>query len=518
MMPMLQDWLETLEGWMPTSLFGWASLLALVSLLHYIYFTAVPYWAVMRFEGTRPRGLRRYLEWVVRTPSLLGSGQKLIARLKLTATYLVEGRHAEAVAHGQANLEHLARFRHRPDILVLEADVRNRLADSFEALGRVGEAREERGLAAEALERAPVDSFQLLNRGKALERQNRHAEACELYERSLAAASKLPRVVQMQCIAHLFLASFNAGRPAECLRWAEEAIAQGAKGQILRAAHRMAGIASGNLGRLDEAEAHTRTAYDVSVALKDKGETAEILGSLADIQRRLGQLEAAHEAARQAAALHPKALRMSQAVQAHVLNTWGQYDEALAMLRRYDDAATKVNIPALERRVQAVCALDMSKIEAECGRVEDAWMHIQQATAELGNDAKLGLKCDSAAAWVCAVRGMVEDSRRVGEQAKAQLPRFEQDPSTRRSVSFDLGMAAWVRGDHAEGEECWTSYLDLGPDPVYRPTALYVRGECRRSQGDTAGAKADFHQAIALHIDTHHARLAQQRLREVGPI
>ena len=277
----------------------------------------------------------------------------------------------------------------------------------------------------------------------------------------------------------------------------------------------MAGVACGNLGRLDEAEAHIRRAYDVAVAGGDRGEMGEILGSLADIQRRRGKLVEANAAAIKAAAVDPKAVRMSLIVQCYILKEWGRFEEALEMLRRHDEA-TNIVIPALERRIRAVCALDGSRIEAECGRTDDAWVHIQQAISELGNDAKLGLNCEAASAWILAASGHADESRRVAAEVEARLLDFEHDPSTCRAVLYDLGMAACARGDHEQGEDYWSRYLDLSPDPVYRPTALYFRGECLRHLGDAADAEADFREAIAMDIDTHYARLARSRLRELS--
>ena len=209
-------------------------------------------------------------------------------------------------------------------------------------------------------------------------------------------------------------------------------------------------MACGNLGRLQESEDHFRRAYEVAAADGDKGEMGQILGSLADIQRKRGKLVEANEACLKTASMDPKAIRMALAVQCQILREWGRFDEALEMLRRHDQA-TNIVIPALERRVRATRALDMSRIEAECGRADDAWAHIQQAISELGNDAKLGLKCDAAAAWVLSARGHAEESRRVTGQVEDRLIAFEHDPSTCRGVLYDLGMAACTRGDHEKG-------------------------------------------------------------------
>jgi predicted negative regulator of RcsB-dependent stress response len=80
---------------------------------------------------------------------------------------------------------------------------------------------------------------------------------------------------------------------------------------------------------------------------------------------------------------------------------------------------------------------------------------------------------------------------------------------------YDLGMAACTRGDHEAGERCFSRYLELSADPVYQPTALYLRGECRRHRGDKSAALADFRTAVAMNIDSLHARLAKSRLEEM---
>jgi tetratricopeptide (TPR) repeat protein len=478
--------------------------------VRFLYFVVVPGWAIKKLDKTNPERLRRYLEVVVATPSF--NFPKLVARTALVGIYLTRGRHAEAAAHCRANLAELTAVRCAGNFSALEADVRRKLADCLEALGQTDEAEDERRLAETCVDQAPDDPLRHLTQGTLLQRQNRHAEACAAFEQALSLTPASNRDARIECMIHLVLACYNAGRPAESLHWAEEAIALGAQGRLLRAAHKMAGITNGNLGRLEESEDHFRRAYDVAGTEGNTGEMGQILGSLADIQRKRGKLVEANDAAFKAAAVHPEAVRMATAVQSQILRVWGRYDEALEMLRRHNQA-TKLVIPALERRVRAAVALDMSRIEAECGRADDAWVHIREALAELGTDAKLGLKCDAAASWVFAARGLADESLRVAGQVEARLPAFEADPSTCRGVLFDLGMAACTRGDHEAGEDCWTRYLELSPEPVYHPTALYFRGECRRHLGDTSNAATDFRAAVALDIDTHHARLARRQLQ-----
>ena len=478
-----------------------------------VYFVVLPRWAIKRFGQTAPERLRRYLEWVVATPSLFGSASKLVTRGGLVGIYLPQGRHAEAAAHCRANLASLAGPWHAAKFSALEADIRRRLADCLEAMGQPDEAEDERRRAAACVDRAPDDPLRHLTRGTLLEREHRYAEACEAFERALSLTPPANRAVHVECLSHLALACHNAGRPVETLRWAEESIALGARGTHLRIAHRMAGLACGNLGRLEESEDHCRRAYDLADAERDASAMGQILGSLADIRRKRGKLAEADEACRKAEAVNPAAVRMSLAVRSQIRREWGRYDEALDLLGRHRETTSLV-IPALERRLRAACALDMSRIEAECGRSDDAWAHVQEAISVLGNDAKLGLKCDAAASWVLAVRGLADDSRHVGDLVESRLSEFEQDPSTCRGALYDLGMAAWTRGDHETCEDCWSRYLLLSPDPVHRPAALYYRAECRRQRGDSSGAIADLREAVAMNIDSHHARLARGRLAE----
>jgi tetratricopeptide (TPR) repeat protein len=428
--------------------------------------------------------------------------------------YWPKKQYADAIRHGRAILGHRNGSRRAAGFTSIEAKIRRRLADCLEAIGEIEEAESERRRAAQCLDWAPVDPTHRMTEAAILERENRFEEAIVAYEEALALIPEANSPARVECMSRLVLACYHAGRPGDSLDWAEAVIDLKPRPIYLRSAHRMASIALGNLGRLEESEDHCREAYEVAVAEGKPKAIGEILGSLADIQRKRGKLAEAYEASRKAAEVDPEAQRISIAVQAMVLAQWGRFDEALAMLRQHDKLSPFA-IPANERKIRAASALDQSRIEAEAGKADEAWAHIQQAIAELGNDPKLGLKCDAVASWIFAARGLVDDSRHVAAQVEERLPDFEADPSTVRGALYDLGLAAWTRGDYQEGAECWDRYLELDPDPVYRPTAHYIRGECRRLKGNRLGAIADYREALELEIDTHHARLARARLAEL---
>jgi tetratricopeptide (TPR) repeat protein len=492
-------------------LIGTPCVLLLVGLFHHLYFVRLPQRAITKYSHSDPERLRRYLERVLATPSLLGSGVKIVPHTGLVGIYLLRGRHAEAADHCRAVLAALAGSRNSHRYGALEADTRRRLADCLEALGQKDEAEEERRLAQEELRLAPADTLRHLTKGTLLARQHRYEEAYREHQKALELTPPSNIPVRIDCMMHLVIAAYHAARPTDALRWAEEAIALGATGRFLVSAHKMAAVACGNLSRLEESEQHYREAYDALASANKTPEMAETLGSLATCLRKRGKLVEANETCIKAAAMDPKGRRMSLAVQSQILRAWGRYDEALAIRAGYKDAGQLV-IPHHERRVLAVWSLDTARIEAECGRADAAWSHVQEALAELGNDAKLGLVCQAVCSWVLAVRGLADESRRASSEVEARLGDFERDPSTCRGVLHDLGMAAVVRGDGDAGIDCWTRYLGLSPAPVHQPTALYQRGECHRQLGQLTEARDDYRAAVAMNLDTHHARLAQQQL------
>jgi tetratricopeptide (TPR) repeat protein len=490
---------------------------AFVGLLHILYFAFLPRLAFGKYAKTRPEWLRRYLERVVATPSLFGDSQKVLVRIYLARIYLRRAEYAEAAAHCRANLQSLSgrgSFRRHSS---LEASIRRFLADCLEALGQTAEADQERHLAARDIDQAPDDTLRFLTYGKTLERQKRHEDAYAAFEKALELAPRSNIGIQAECMMHLAHAARNWGRPLDSLRWAGDVIAFGVRSKRLGGAHTMAGLACGQLGRLEESEHHYREVYAIAAAKKDTPKMAEFLAILAGCLRKRGKLVEANEACIQAAALDPKGVPMSFIIRSLILKEWGRFDDALAMLERYKDADPNV-IPQLESRVSAALSLDTARLEVECGKVDAARAHLEEAFAELRDDARLGLLCGAAESWILAARDLTDESQRRASEIESRLTAFAGDPSTCRAVLFDLGMAANERGDYHAGIDCWTRYLTLSPDPVYHPTAHYHRGECRRQLGRLAEARDDYQTAVALNLDTHYSRLARRQLGEIASV
>jgi tetratricopeptide (TPR) repeat protein len=482
--------------------------------LHPLYFEVLPRRAAGKYGDAAPEWLRRYLERVVATPSLLGRRMKLVPHLLLVNVHLPKCRYAEAAHHCRAALELLSVMSPGHYHGWLEAATRQQLAECLEGLERHDEAAEQLRLAAAGVARSHDSARRYLTEGNLLQQRDRNDESHAAYRKALELTPASDTAGRIECMMHLVLSAERVGRIAECLSWAEQVIALGAEGVTLRDAHRMAGVALAYLGRPEESEGYYRRAYDLAVAAGDTPAAADTLGNLADCLFKRGQLAEAYEAAARAAALHPKGLRMSLIVQSQALKEWGRFEESLALSERYSEGVP-LHIPSLERRLLAYLALGASCVEAECGRADDAWRRLQEPLAELGDDAKLGLQAEGAACFILAARGLADESRSAAVRIEARLGDFEGDPATRRTCLYCLARAACTRGDHLAGIDSWTRYLDLGPAPVYYPTAFYFRGECHHQLGQPADARKDYRAAVATDLDTYHARLARRQLGEV---
>jgi tetratricopeptide (TPR) repeat protein len=359
------------------------------------------------------------------------------------------------------------------------------------------------------LERPAEDVMGCLAEGKRHEQQGRFAEAAEAYRRGLDLA-RPNRQLRITFLSHLALALDQAGRPEEAAGWAERAIAEGARAGVLRAMHNVAGRAYSQLRRWDEAEAQLQTHRALS---RDAPQTAQALAMLADVMWRRGDLAGAHAMCLEAEAAHPPAARDAWLVRANVLVLWGRFEEALALFERARETAT-ITGPAGERRVRAMIGLGMARVEAEIGRLEDAWRHYQEGVEVVAREARLGVLCDATGAWMMALLGFAEEAGRQLGGVEARLATIDGHD---RGIAFialaAMGKAALAMDDPRRGLGYFERYLTLDPEPALRPTGLFYLGECRRRLGDEDGARRAYREAAGQGLDTYHARKAGERLR-----
>jgi tetratricopeptide (TPR) repeat protein len=485
----------------------WAgAVLAAVLLFHWIWFVVLPVHGLSRLAREKADRAEAVLKWINATPSLMGDSVKVGVRYKLMRYCLPQRRYSEMETLCRAMLVH----RLPPG---LESDVRRHLAEALDGLGRRDEAEVEHARAESCLEGAPTKLLEQLSRGKVLMKQDRHLEAIEALQRGLDVAPRGKPQFRVELMVQLMLASFHAGQPHETVKWAEQAIAEGAQGVFLLSAHRMAGLAYGHLGQLETAEQHLREALGLAASCSSD-DVSRCLVLLAGLQLKRGHLAEARETCLKAAE-SPKARREALSFQAEIERANGQFEQALQTLRQARELPPALTAGG-ERRIQAVGALHMAEVEAEAGQAENAWGHLKEAVAELGQDPKLGHWCDATAAWVFALLDRREQALAVLETVESRMPEFRDDRGGQFFVHAKLAHAVAALGDFEGARYHWQRILDLEPNPVSLPTAWYFLGMCRRHLGDEEGAYQAFRQASALGIDTYHARLAEDAIKRGG--
>lgn len=498
-------WFSEVWWWV---LFGFGA-----TALHIAYFLRLPGLAeAMARRGNRT-GARRLLTRVVNTPSLLGNLLKVNALYQLAGLELTEGMYAAALPHLRKLAQIVGSDRTAPG---LEYDIRSKIAQCLRQTGSDTEAEAEQERAEKALENAPLTPPTLIARGQMLEKQFRFSEACTAFEQALNLPYKWTPDARAEVMAGLGNASYNAGQVDQTIVWGEAALGQAPERPMLREiAHVIAGLGHGAQGNLDAAERHRAAALALASAANADERAGQYRLQLADIARKRGRITQAFAVTQEfmtGEKSTPQLKRDAGGVAVECLRSWGRPQEALDQLStmRHDT----IYAPELEVRFRGVTALFSASLLAEAGEAGRAREELLQAEEALGRDERLSLACRGLSAWVSALEGNGAQSRALLTQVEAQMPSTTHDREARLGCLNFLAQAAMARGERDRARTLWQSYLDSGPDPVARPTALYYLAECYRREGHANEAQTYYHQAAESGIDTHHTRLAAEHLPE----
>jgi tetratricopeptide (TPR) repeat protein len=470
-------------------------------------------WLPRQAQDLFQRGQRipaiKLLEKVIATRSL-GSGElKSLLRYQLAWFHMADGRYDEAAAQVQMALAR----RLKPPV---EASMRQRLAECLEGMGDGEGAAEERRKAEQCLTRGRRGWDWYSNRAEALDTERKYEEAREAYGEALKRAPGWIPGVRPQIRLRLALACYNAGRPEEALRWAEEEIAGKADPQFRMIAHGIAGVACVALGRLDDAELHRQTALELAERAENSNLAGEYLAQLADVQMKRGKLVEALQTCEKAAGMSLAARRQARVVEAECLAIWGRFDQARDTYEQVLRTQPYPE-PSLERRFRAVvAAFGQVPLEIEAGQLRAALQYLEESAEESSREVKLGFGHDSVRTRVLAMLGQEEEVRQMIPQLEERAAQLASDGESQRGYRSSLAHTYFALGDFVRSRAEWEAYLALQPDPVYQPTGLYHLGECLLRLNDVEGAKGCFRQAVEINIDTHYARKARQRLEETG--
>jgi tetratricopeptide (TPR) repeat protein len=480
-----------------------------VPLAHGFYFGMLPAWLIPLATRGRPTLRRRLLGAVVATPSLMGSTNKAESMSRLVALCQAERRFADGEFIARAALS-------RGELpAVLESRLRHRLADCLEEMGLEEEAELERARARGIVKGQERDAFlEWFAEGRLHQRNHRYGAACEAYRHALDLLPE-PRVEERDgVLTHLVVASTHAHLPAETVRWGEAQLALKPHGPNAAAIHATVAASHDVLGRYQEAEDHVRAGLNLA---KAPGTRADLLIQAAGHACRRGALNEAECMAADAEALGPRAVGASLMVQARVHGLRGEYTPAIKLL---EQARKRGPMPMAQAEARRIAEIDrwMALYHVRLGQTDRALMRLAWAEDVVGDDPRLKPGIDAAFAWIHAVRREVAAAHARLASAEAGLQQTDVEPKRRRTHWLLLGHARLALGDAAGAEPWYRAFLELDPEPVYRPQALYFLAECRQRQGDLAGAIALDREAASTDIGLLYERLARERLASYEPV
>lgn len=478
---------------------------------------AVPSWLVRRslqqFNAGDRVGARSTLQRALRTPLLLSHRGKVDLRYQLAWYYMAAKEYAAAIAELETALKELGGGVSRTFWSWLEARLRRRLAECLEGVGREAEAHEQRGQVFELLGKGEKDAGWYTLRGQMLADRNQHAEACSAFEEALRLFPTATGVgaSRGEILVRLALSSYNAGRPQQAVRYAEEAIAVPVTGVHLSSAHSTAGIGYSTLRELEKAEAHYLAAAQVAQADRRTPSAARYLAMQATVLRKRGELTAALAVCDEAEAIHSEAARTAWGVRQDCYRGRGQWQEARDALQRYRESAAFPS-PAAERRTRSVAELGLAWIEIEAERPEFAAHHLQSAATELKHDAKLACWCASSLPVVLAQLGRAEEARAALARARSEARQFQEDQETYSNFLTGAGTAHYYLGEDRAAIEVWDEFLKLHQVPAALPKALYYSGLSQLRLGATERARNLLQRADEMSDENYYSSLSRQEL------
>ena len=320
----------------------------------------------------------------------------------------------------------------------------------LEALGNRDEAEAERERAGELLPGANKTVLSHQAQGKLLDRQHRYDEAVAAYEHALSFAPARYKAIRATLMMQLVMSSNKAGRPAEAVRWAEAVLKLDPGGTRGDTARRMAALAYGAMGQLDNAERHIRIAIERASTPKKR---AEALAQLAQYALRRGDLERAERSSIEAEAILPGEQQVPWIIIGQVEKARGRLAEAISALERANTVSMS-NIPAHNRRMTAIIRRELATLHAELGQSDIALALIGEAELDLSGDRIQEIILDAAAAFVHSSRSERDLALYRIASACEDRKKRPQDRSTQEAVLSLLG-----RGSGAGG------WLCLAPGP-----------------------------------------------------
>ena len=444
------------------------------------------------------------LERALISRSLLKIGPLSTARFKLMQLHRRGKSFEAAIAHAR---EILARYWNTHSF---QSQVHLEIAECLDSLGRDDESKAEIRLAADCLDLPPADALGWLIQGRIFAAKGRYELAIDAYERALKLPSFERQKIRRESQFLLTVACLRVGRLQEAINWAESSMKHEESSSRISSLSRLAALACSGIGRLSEQENHLRRAHELALQANDKKGITDSLAMMAELERSRGNLTKAEAICLEAESLAPEMAREAFHIHSNICRNQGRSEEAVEKLQQ----AGKVGVlqtSSAERRVQASFKMHIASYRVDLGQIDQAWDDLRQAKLELERDPRLVAICDAVNLRLIAIQGARADTVSRSDELLRRIDGLPLGISGRTQCLVLIGRALMDVGEHARALQCFDGVVAETSHRINQPVGFYYRGECMRQLGDLPNALEDFARATSLGIDSHHARLAEQR-------
>jgi tetratricopeptide (TPR) repeat protein len=310
------------------------------------------------------------------------------------------------------------------------------------------------------------------------------------------------------------LKAYHQGRPSQAISWARYALMLRPTVVMRATAHHVLGLGYTSQGEFAQAAQHYGEAHALATKARNPDVAARSLTLLGSLQKRQGALEEAARTMEQAAQMSLKSRRDALVGYGECLLAMGRIDEARQV---FYQARTSPGLaqPQFERRSQGGLALGLSWIEGEANNPGPAWQYVEEATAAFAGMPKVTLMADATATWILALLGRRAEALEKIQSVQALAASLSADRDSQLTALTMAGRALFVLGECDRSKALWQQYLNMDPDPVWKPRGWYFLGECCLCLNDADSARDAFQQAVDLGISTDYARRAQFRLQQL---
>jgi tetratricopeptide (TPR) repeat protein len=216
----------------------------------------------------------------------------------------------------------------------------------------------------------------------------------------------------------------------------------------------------------------------------------------------------------EAESLAPEKAREAFHIHSNVCRSQGRSEEAVEKLIQAAQVGA-LQIGSAERRVQAIFKMQIASYRADLGQIEQAGDDLRRARLEFERDPRLTAICDAVNFRLLALEGARADTLSRSEALLHRLDELSLGIPSRSWCFILIGRALMDVGEHGRAIRCFEEVVAETSHRINQPVGYYFLGECRRHEGDLPNALEHFQRATSFGIDSHHARLAEQRLREM---